>query len=42
MEEEARELLTGALSQAPTAEPNLYQSIRKVIEPLGGHEPSKD
>lgn len=38
MEEEARELLTAALAQSPSAAPNLFESIRKVVDPLGGIE----
>jgi plasmid stability protein len=38
MEEEARELLTAGLAQAPADQPNLFQAIRKVVEPLGGIE----
>lgn len=38
MEEEARELLTASLAQAPSAQPNLFEAIRKVVDPLGGIE----
>lgn len=38
MEEEARELLTAALAQGPSEAPNLFESIRKVVEPVGGIE----
>jgi plasmid stability protein len=38
MEEEARELLTAGLAQSPSAEPNLFEAIRKVVDPLGGIE----
>jgi plasmid stability protein len=36
MEEEARELLTAGLAQAPTDQANLFEAIRKVVAPLGG------
>jgi antitoxin FitA len=36
MEEEARELLTAGLAQGATSEPNLFDAIRKVVDPLGG------
>ncbi len=38
MEEEAREMLTAGLAQGPTAQPNLFEAIRKVVDPLGGIE----
>jgi plasmid stability protein len=38
MEEEAREILTAGLAQAPAAQSNLFEAIRKVVEPLGGIE----
>jgi plasmid stability protein len=38
MEEEAREILRVGLSNKPSAEPNLYEAIRRRIEPLGGVE----
>ena len=38
MEEEAREILTAGLSQGSSQEPNLFEVIRKVVEPLGGIE----
>lgn len=38
MEEEAREILTAGLSQASSQQPNLFEAIRKVVEPLGGIE----
>ncbi len=42
MEEEARELLTAGLAQAPSTQPNLFEAIRKVVEPLGGIESPRD
>ena len=36
MEEEAREILASGLAQTPTQKPNLFQTIRQVVEPLGG------
>ena len=36
MEDEAREILTSALNQAPARSPNLADSIRRHIEPVGG------
>ncbi|MEO8099354.1 MAG: plasmid stabilization protein [Acidobacteriota bacterium] len=36
MEEEAREILAAGLAQTPTPKPNLFQSIRQVVDPLGG------
>jgi antitoxin FitA len=38
MEEEARTLLTGALAEKPEQPSSLFESIRKLIEPLGGVE----
>jgi len=38
MEEEAREMLTAGLAQGPTVQPNLFEAIRKVVDPLGGIE----
>lgn len=38
MEEEAREILTAGLAQAPSVQPNLFEAIRKVVDPLGGIE----
>ena len=38
MEEEAREILTAALAQGPSSQPNLFEAIRKVVDPLGGIE----
>jgi plasmid stability protein len=38
MEEEAREILTAGLSQGSSQQPNLFEAIRKVVEPLGGIE----
>jgi plasmid stability protein len=38
MEEEARELLTAGLAQTPSVQPNLFEAIRKVVDPLGGIE----
>ncbi|MEO5922609.1 MAG: plasmid stabilization protein [Bryobacteraceae bacterium] len=38
MEEEARELLTAGLAQSPSTQPNLFEAIRKVVDPLGGIE----
>ncbi|HYZ87156.1 MAG TPA: hypothetical protein VE621_22255 [Bryobacteraceae bacterium] len=38
MEEEAREILKGALMADETRSPNLGQAIRRHIEPLGGVE----
>jgi len=38
MEEEARELLTASLAAGPSSESNLFQAIRKVVDPLGGIE----
>jgi plasmid stability protein len=37
-EEEAREILTAGLAQGPAAQQNLFEAIRKVVEPLGGIE----
>ena len=42
MEEEAREILTAALAQAAEPQPNLFEAIRKVVDPLGGIETPKD
>ena len=36
MEEEARQILKVALNEKAAPEPNLYESIRRIIEPLGG------
>lgn len=36
MEEEARQILKVALAEKNPAEPNLFESIRKHIAPLGG------
>jgi len=36
MEEEAREILKAGLTAARTARPNLAQSIRRHVAPLGG------
>jgi len=38
MEEEAREILAGALAAEPARGGNLYDAIRSRIEPLGGVE----
>lgn len=38
MEEEAREMLTAGLALGPAAQPNLFEAIRKVVDPLGGIE----
>lgn len=38
MEEEAREILAGALAAEPARMENLYDAIRRRIEPLGGVE----
>ena len=38
MEEEARKLLTAALADQTKAPQNLFESIRRRIEPLGGVE----
>ena len=38
MEEEAREILTAGLSQGSSQQANLFEAIRKVVEPLGGIE----
>jgi antitoxin FitA len=38
MEEEARALLTAGLAQSNTEQPNLFEAIRKVVDPLGGIE----
>ena len=38
MEEEAREILAGALAAEPARRGNLYDAIRSRIEPLGGVE----
>jgi plasmid stability protein len=38
MEEEARHLLTKALAEEPKQPLNLFESIRRRIEPLGGVE----
>lgn len=38
MEEEARAILKQALSTANTSQPNLYDSIRKHLQALGGVE----
>ena len=42
MEEEAREILTAGLAQEPSSQPNLFEAIRKVVEPLGGIEAPRD
>ena len=42
MEEEAREILTAGLAQGPSAQSNLFEAIRKVVEPLGGIEAPRD
>ena len=36
MEEEARQVLSAALTEEPKRAPNLAESIRRRIEPLGG------
>lgn len=36
MEDEAREILRAALSTMTTPGPNLFEAIRRHIEPLGG------
>jgi hypothetical protein len=36
MEEEARQILKNALSEKAVPEANLFESIRRIIEPLGG------
>ena len=36
MEEEAREILRAAVSTEGRSEPNLVESIRKLVEPIGG------
>lgn len=38
MEEEARNILRTALAEIPTEPENLYEAIRRVVEPLGGFE----
>jgi plasmid stability protein len=38
MEEEARHVLTAALAEEPKRPLNLFESIRRRIEPLGGVE----
>lgn len=38
MEEEARTILSTALSEAADKTPNLAEAIRRLIEPLGGVE----
>ena len=38
MEEEARHILRPALAESPTEPVNLYEAIRRVVEPLGGIE----
>jgi plasmid stability protein len=42
MEEEAREILTAAVADNSGPGANLFQEIRRVVEPLGGIEPGKD
>ncbi|MFM2124738.1 MAG: hypothetical protein RL328_1189 [Acidobacteriota bacterium] len=42
MEEEAREILTASLAQTPAAQPNLFEAIRKVVDPLGGIETPRE
>ena len=36
MEEEARRILKVALNEITVGEPNLYEAIRRIIDPLGG------
>jgi plasmid stability protein len=36
MEEEARQILKVALAQKAASGPNLVESIRRIVEPLGG------
>jgi plasmid stability protein len=36
MEEEARQILKVALNEKAVEEPNLYEAIRRIIDPLGG------
>jgi antitoxin FitA len=38
MEEEARQILKAALSKKSVPEPNLVESIRRIVDPLGGIE----
>ena len=38
LEEEAREILTAGLSQGSSQQPNLFEALRKVVEPVGGIE----
>ena len=38
IEEEAGEILKGAVSVPPVAPDNLYDAIRRVVEPLGGFD----
>jgi antitoxin FitA len=38
MEEEAREILKAGVMEDDTRAPNLAESIRQLIEPLGGVE----
>jgi plasmid stability protein len=38
MEEEAREILGKAVTEPRATAPNLYDAIRKIVEPLGGIE----
>jgi len=42
MEEEAREILTASLAQTPSTQPNLFESIRRVVDPLGGIETPRE
>jgi antitoxin FitA len=36
MEEEARQILKGALSEKSAPVPNLVEAIRRIVDPLGG------
>jgi plasmid stability protein len=38
MEEEARHILRAALAESPAEPANLYEAIRRIVEPLGGIE----
>ena len=38
MEAEARTILRAALDAAPAPEENLYDAIRRIVEPIGGVE----
>ena len=38
MEAEARTILRAAVSNGPVPEDNLYDAIRRIVEPIGGVE----